>query len=140
MRTLVCTCDSFPSTSMFIRIMPLIVALVVLAACDTTGTNPDNGTAMSSDGFMWSSSVASSSSSVASYVEDGCQIGGCSSQLCVNEGEDVMSTCEWRDAYACYRTARCEKQASGTCGWSRTDELLTCIAAAETATGTMTVQ
>jgi len=34
-----------------------------------------------------------------------CRVGGCSGQLCVGPGEPDVSTCEWRDAYACYREA-----------------------------------
>jgi eight-cysteine-cluster-containing protein len=59
---------------------------------------------------------------------DGCRVGGCSSQICADH--DVPTTCEWRDAYACYRTATCEGQADGACGWTRTDELAACLDAA----------
>lgn len=62
-----------------------------------------------------------------------CQVAGCSNQLCLPIGmSDDMgmgSTCEWRDEYACYRTARCEPQPGGACGWTRTDELERCIGA-----------
>ena len=60
-------------------------------------------------------------------VKDGCQIGGCSSQLCVDSAKDSVSDCEWRDEYACYRTATCERQANGACGWTETDELRECV-------------
>lgn len=61
-------------------------------------------------------------------VGKGCKIGGCSSQLCVEEdSENTMSTCEWTEAYACYRTATCEKQPSGSCGWTETTELKQCL-------------
>src|SRR5512133_189399 len=42
--------------------------------------------------------------------EAACKVGGCSSQLCVEPADPGISTCEWRDAYACYRTAACERQ------------------------------
>ena len=57
-----------------------------------------------------------------------CRVGGCSGQICADH--DVITTCEWRDAYACYRTATCERQADGSCGWTRTDELAACLGAA----------
>lgn len=61
-------------------------------------------------------------------VEDGCMIGGCSGQLCVNEEDgDVVSTCEWREEYACYRDATCEKQDDGNCGWTETSSLRRCL-------------
>jgi hypothetical protein len=52
---------------------------------------------------------------------------GCSSQICSDH--TVMSTCEWRDEYACYQTAACERQADGNCGFTRTRELTACLAA-----------
>lgn len=71
--------------------------------------------------------VGGSSSAPARVVGEGCQIGGCSGQLCVPEGEDVMSTCEYREEYQCYQTATCEKQDNGQCGWTQTAELNSCI-------------
>lgn len=62
-------------------------------------------------------------------VQDGCVVGGCSSQLCVDASEgDIVNTCEWREEYACYRNATCERQASGQCGWTMTDDLNACLA------------
>jgi hypothetical protein len=40
----------------------------------------------------------------------------------------VISTCEWRDEYACYQTATCERQPDGQCGWTSTPELDACLA------------
>ena len=56
-----------------------------------------------------------------------CQVGGCSSQVCHEPGEDVITTCEWRPEYACYRDATCERQPDGTCGWTPTEELNSCL-------------
>ncbi len=60
-------------------------------------------------------------------VTNGCVVGGCSSQLCGEEGEDLVSTCEWTEKYSCYQTAVCERQPSGQCGWTETAELLACF-------------
>ena len=58
----------------------------------------------------------------------GCVIGGCSSRLCAEESEgNIVSTCEYREEYACFKTAKCEKQSSGKCGWSETEELNKCL-------------
>jgi hypothetical protein len=57
-----------------------------------------------------------------------CYIGGCSGQVC-SDRPDVVSTCEWIDAYACYRDARCERQSHGACGWTMTPALNACLAA-----------
>ncbi len=63
-----------------------------------------------------------------------CVVGGCSSQLCIEEGVgNGVSTCEWTQAYACYKTAKCEQQQSGECGWTQTSELTQCLAAAKSA-------
>jgi hypothetical protein len=56
-----------------------------------------------------------------------CYVGGCSGQIC-SDRKDTVSTCEYRSEYACYRTARCERQASGACGWTPTAELTSCLA------------
>lgn len=56
-----------------------------------------------------------------------CFVGGCSSQVCTSN-PDIISTCEWRAEYACYRTATCEVQPSGQCGWTPTNELNSCLA------------
>ena len=56
----------------------------------------------------------------------GCKVTGCSSHICSDQ--DVVSTCEWTEAYACYQTATCARQADGECGWTETPELQTCLA------------
>jgi len=60
-----------------------------------------------------------------------CVVSGCSSQLCISSEEvqngGGVSTCEFREEYACYAGAACEIQNSGECGWSMTDELAQCI-------------
>jgi len=56
-----------------------------------------------------------------------CYVGGCSSQLCTDR-PDAISTCEYTAAYGCYRTATCERQASGSCGWTQTPALKACLA------------
>lgn len=63
-----------------------------------------------------------------------CYVGGCSSQVC-SDRPDVMTTCEWREEYACYRTAKCERQATGQCGWTQTEELLACVDGAQSGGG-----
>lgn len=55
-----------------------------------------------------------------------CYVGGCSSQVCSDE-EGLVSTCEFRSEYACYRTAQCKRQTNGQCGWTETLELKACL-------------
>jgi hypothetical protein len=59
---------------------------------------------------------------------DPCVKTGCSSHVCSDE--EVATTCEWRDSYACYQTAECKRQADGQCGFTMTDELKSCLEAA----------
>lgn len=62
-------------------------------------------------------------------VGAGCKVGGCSSTVCSEaSGEDMMTTCEFKPEHACYRSATCEKQAGGACGWTQTPELSACLA------------
>ncbi|MBI3073229.1 MAG: hypothetical protein HYY84_14035 [Deltaproteobacteria bacterium] len=50
---------------------------------------------------------------------------GCSGQICADQ--PMFSTCEWRPEYACYRNATCERQTDGTCGWTNTPGLRSCL-------------
>ena len=79
----------------------LSIVLLLLASCASSGVAPKGETRP-------------------------CVVTGCSRQVCADE--EVMTTCEWRDAYACYRTARCERQPDGKCGWTQTEELKRCLA------------
>lgn len=60
---------------------------------------------------------------------NGCAVAGCSGQLCVSADEagNIVTTCEFRAEYACYREASCEPQPNGQCGWTQTPELTTCL-------------
>lgn len=64
-----------------------------------------------------------------SIVSNGCVVAGCSGQLCVsaNEAGNIVTTCEYRAEYACYKEAHCGPQTDGTCGWSETPELQRCL-------------
>lgn len=54
-----------------------------------------------------------------------CVVTGCSGQVCASE--ESVTTCEFRAEYTCYKTARCEKQTTGKCGWTETSELQACL-------------
>ncbi|MEZ4366082.1 MAG: hypothetical protein R2939_07315 [Kofleriaceae bacterium] len=59
-----------------------------------------------------------------------CVVGGCSNTTCSSATEEAMiTTCEWRDEYACYADATCEPQPDGACGWTPTEALTACLAA-----------
>lgn len=59
----------------------------------------------------------------------GCAIGGCSGEICTEASVDggSASTCIYRPEYTCYRTATCERQEDGQCGWTRSLALLQCL-------------
>ena len=59
-----------------------------------------------------------------------CVVAGCSAQLCVEESEAefIVTTCEYRAEYACYQSqSRCERQSTGMCDWTPTEELRACL-------------
>ena len=56
-----------------------------------------------------------------------CVRGGCSGELCVEEGTNMTSSCMWRDEFACYKKVKCERQASGQCGFTSTKTLQRCL-------------
>ena len=57
-----------------------------------------------------------------------CRVGGCSGEICESAlGEGMATTCEWSEEYACYKTAHCERQQDGKCGWTKTKEFEQCL-------------
>lgn len=58
-----------------------------------------------------------------------CKVTGCSGQVCSDE--DVITDCAWREEYACYKDATCERQSNGECGWTETESLKACLKATE---------
>ncbi|MBM4371770.1 MAG: hypothetical protein FJ098_08955 [Deltaproteobacteria bacterium] len=57
-----------------------------------------------------------------------CKPTGCSGQLCA--AEDIATTCEWMDHYACFQEANCGPFGpGGACAWEHTPELSACLAA-----------
>jgi len=54
-----------------------------------------------------------------------CMKTGCSGQVCSDH--EVITTCEYRTEYECYKKAACERQANGDCGFTPTPELNACL-------------
>ena len=69
---------------------------------------------------------------VGPVASGGCAVAGCSKEICaeVSEASGIVSPCVYLPQFACYKSARCERQNDDTCGWTQTPELQTCIAAA----------
>ena len=57
-----------------------------------------------------------------------CVKSGCSGTMCVEPGKEMVTTCEYKAEYGCYREGKCERQDDGNCGWTQTPELQGCLA------------
>jgi hypothetical protein len=57
-----------------------------------------------------------------------CEKGGCSGTVCAEHGDEVVTTCEYKPEYGCYKAAICERQPDSKCGWTQTAELTACLA------------
>ena len=68
-----------------------------------------------------------------------CFVGGCSNQIRSDE-PNVVSTCEYRSDYACYKTAKCERQSDGQCGWTQNPQLTACLKSAKPNPGSQSQQ
>ena len=66
-------------------------------------------------------------SSVNDIDNNDCIKSGCSGQLCVNKNENVMTTCEWKEIYKCYKLAPCEKQTDGKFHFTPNQEFTKCL-------------
>jgi eight-cysteine-cluster-containing protein len=53
---------------------------------------------------------------------------GCSGTVCAEPGKEVMTTCEYKPEYGCYKDGVCERQGNGACGWTQTPALQACLA------------
>ncbi|MBA3396084.1 MAG: hypothetical protein H0T89_25870 [Deltaproteobacteria bacterium] len=57
-----------------------------------------------------------------------CATSGCSSTVCTEPGNEMVTTCEFKAEYACYQKATCARQSDGKCGWTESAELQACLA------------
>lgn len=61
-------------------------------------------------------------------VGNGCRVSGCGGEICQDASEEpAVSICIYKNEFACYKTAKCERQTDGKCGWTQTSELKTCL-------------
>lgn len=84
----------------------------------------------SKDGRLFVEELPDQTTSTSPIFANGCAVAGCSGQLCVSadEADDMVTTCEFRAEYACYKEASCEPQTDGKCGWAQTAQLKQCLA------------
>lgn len=67
-----------------------------------------------------------------SNTRGSCVRTGCSGELCVDsfveqESGGIATTCEFKEKYACYQNAICERQPNGNCGFTQTEESQQCL-------------
>lgn len=98
------------------------IALITLAACEKPKAT-ETPTTQSPDGAT-TTPDATAGDATAGAGE--CKPTGCSGIVCSDE--EVMTTCEYRPEYACYKTATCARQDDGACGWTKSAELDACLA------------
>ncbi len=80
---------------------------------------------LSSD-YRFAFDVSKSDKPITNSPNKKCYVGGCSSQVCSGD-PDVVTNCMYSEEYACYQTAKCEVQLSGECGWTKDEELKSCL-------------
>jgi len=66
---------------------------------------------------------------ITAIATGGCVIIGCGNEIC--ESGLVATSCARRYVHACYKDGICERQESGACGWTQTEELVQCLATIE---------
>lgn len=65
---------------------------------------------------------------VKSETSTNCIVTGCNGEICQDGSEEKQaSICEYQDSFECYKSAGCEVQKNGECGWTATDELINCL-------------
>lgn len=55
-----------------------------------------------------------------------CEVGGCSGQVCAKGGKRIITTCEYRPEYACYKLTECGCD-KGKCSWLEKQEFVRCL-------------
>ncbi|HWB81134.1 MAG TPA: hypothetical protein VG755_39495 [Nannocystaceae bacterium] len=95
-----------------------LAAALVLFACNKPATSPStpNDTA----------TPPTEGDTATPPAQAECKPTGCSATVCSDE--EVMTTCEYKPEYECYKTATCTRQADGQCGWTKSAELDACLA------------
>lgn len=55
-----------------------------------------------------------------------CEVGGCSGQVCAKGGKRIITTCEYRPEYACYKFTDCAC-VDNKCKWVEKQEFVRCL-------------
>jgi hypothetical protein len=99
---------------------------IIVAGVNTRVTGPAGRSQMlKGSQFYLRAKPGGGTSSGNDHQNKPCFKTGCSGQVCADE--EVITTCEYRTEYECYKTAKCERQANGKCGFTDTPELRRCL-------------
>ncbi len=99
----------------------LALLLLTTSACDKQPPTETPTTATQDGGDAGDPGDAS-----AGDAPGECKPTGCSGIVCSDA--EVITTCEYKPEYACYKTATCTRQEDGACGWTPSAELDACLA------------
>jgi eight-cysteine-cluster-containing protein len=56
-----------------------------------------------------------------------CVRSGCSGEVCVEEGQEVLTACIFREEFECLQYTTCERQLNTKCDWTPTPAYLACL-------------
>jgi len=71
---------------------------------------------------------AAPSGQASKKLNTSCVVNGCNGEICQNKNDEpVSSICLWKEKFVCYKTAKCEVQKDGTCGWTMDQNLTSCL-------------
>ena len=102
-----------------ILIIFLLTISLFLAACEVEDTPPDYQVPPTEDEIPPTEAECK--------TDNDCVTGGCSGTLCQSkDAEPLMTTCEWREEYACYKQTSCSC-INEKCQWKETQEFKTCL-------------
>ncbi|MBP9763648.1 MAG: hypothetical protein KBD10_02795 [Candidatus Pacebacteria bacterium] len=88
--------------------------------------SPNSKVNLSEKDYSFVFDVTKKDEPVVTDTENKCYTGGCSSEIC-SDTPGAISNCMYREEYACYQKAKCERQSTGKCGWTQTSELSLCL-------------
>src|SRR3989344_3258494 len=103
-----------------IGVLILVLMLLAIKSSQTTTTPDSTPTNPESSSARPSISVFASSSPLTE-----CKPTGCSNEICSDK--PLITICIYKPEYACYKSARCERQENDQCGWTQTEELKQCL-------------
>jgi hypothetical protein len=116
------------------KLVPFTVTLTYPTTVTGTGTillQKDNPSGLPENErelripIIFGTVATSSKNSNMDTTTSACKPTGCSSEICSDQ--DQVSSCIYSEKFACYKSAKCERQSDGKCGWTMTSKLNACL-------------